>query len=121
MWSTNKVYEPLHMHWICTWTHQQPVTTALVDSGFDSWLKAWVTVLGYKPYQYVVVESPYPSKAACTNKVYEPLQMQWMGTWNHWQPVITALVDPGFDSRLKALVTLLGYKPYAACTSMWSS
>jgi len=43
---------------------------------------------------------------------YEPLHMQWMGIWNHWQLVTTALVDPDFDSRLKAWATLLGYKPY---------
>jgi hypothetical protein len=58
--------------------------------------------------------------------------LQWMGIWNHRQPVTIALVDPDFDSLLKAWVTmpLLGYKPYhyavveapypskAACTSM---
>ena len=44
--------------------------------------------------------------------VYEPLCMQWMGIWNHWQPGTTAVVDPDFDSRLKAWVLLLGYKPY---------
>jgi hypothetical protein len=53
--------------------------------------------MGYKPYHYAVVEAPYPSKAACTSmwsryKVYEPLHMQWMGIWNHWQPVTIALV-----------------------------
>jgi len=64
--------------------------------------------------------------------MYEPIYMQWMGIWNHWQPVTIALVVPDFDSRLKAWV-LLGYKPYhyavveapylskAACTSMWST
>ncbi len=46
-----------------------------------------------------------------TYKVYEPLHMQWMGIWNHWQPVTIALGDPGFDSRLK-LGSLMGYKPY---------
>jgi len=67
------------------WNHRQPVTTALFDPDFDSRLKAWVTLLGYKPYHYVaVVEAPYPSKAACTSmwstyKVFEP--MQWMGIW----------------------------------------
>jgi hypothetical protein len=64
--------------------------------------------MGYKPYNYAVVEAPYPSKAACTSmwstyKVYEPLHMQWMDIWNHWQPVTIALVDPD-DSRLKARV-----------------
>ncbi len=49
-------------------------------------------------------------KADCTsmwsiNKVYEPLHMQWMGIWNHWQLVTTALVDPDFDSRLNSWVT----------------
>jgi hypothetical protein len=58
-----------------------------------------------------------------------------MGIWNHRQPVTIALVDPDFDSLLKAWVTmpLLGYKPYhyavveapypskAACTSKWST
>jgi len=43
--------------------------------------------------------------------MYEPIYMQWMGIWNHWQPVTIALVVPDFDSRLKAWV-LLGYKPY---------
>jgi hypothetical protein len=37
--------------------------------------------------------------------VYESLHMQWMGIWNHRQPVTIALVDPEFDSRLKAWVT----------------
>jgi hypothetical protein len=64
--------------------------------------------MGYKPYNYAVVEAPYPSKAACTSmwstyKVYGPLHMQWMDIWNHWQPVTIALVDPD-DSRLKARV-----------------
>ena len=72
----------------------------------------WVTLLGYNPYHYAVVEAPYPSKAACTSmwstyKVFDPLHMQWqwMGIWNHRQPVTIALVDPDFDSRLKAWVT----------------
>ena len=40
-----------------------------------------------------------------TYEVYELLHMQWMGIWNHRQPVTIALVDPDFDSRLKAWVT----------------
>jgi hypothetical protein len=40
-----------------------------------------------------------------TYKVFELHIMQWMGIWNHWQPVTTALVVPDFDSRLKASVT----------------
>ncbi len=80
------------------------------DPDFDSRrLKAWITLLGYKPYHYAVVEAPYPSKAACTSmwstyKVYESIYMQWMGIWNHQQPVSIALVVPDFDSRLKARV-----------------
>ena len=118
MWSTSKVFEPLHMLWMGIWNHRQPVTIALVHPDLDRHrLKAWVTLLGYKPYHYAVVEAPYPSKAACTSmgstsKVFEPLHMQWMGIWNHRQPVTIALVDPDFDSRLKAWVTQLGYKPY---------
>ena len=82
MRSTYEVFEPLHMQWRGIWNHWQPVTIALVDPDFDSRLKAWVTLLGYKPYHYAVVEAPYPSKAACTSmlstfKVYEPLHMQW--------------------------------------------
>ena len=39
-------------------------------------------------------------------EVFEPCHMQWMGIWNHWQPVTIALVDPDFDSSwLKAWVT----------------
>jgi len=57
------VYEPLHMQWTGIWNHWQPVTTALVDADFDSRLKAWITLLGYKPYHYAVVEAPYPSKS----------------------------------------------------------
>jgi hypothetical protein len=95
MWSTYKVFEPLHMKWMVIWTPWQPVTITLVDPDFDSRLKAWVTLLGYKPYHYAVVEAPYPSKAACTSmwsicKVFEPLHMQWMGIWNHRQPVTIA-------------------------------
>ena len=67
-----------------------------------------------------------------TYEVYEPCHMQWMGIWNHRQPVTIALVDPDFDSRL-IFGSLLGYKPYryavveapypskAACTLMWST
>ena len=83
MWSIYKVYEPFHMQWMgIIWKHRQPVTIALVDPDFDIGLKAWVTLMGYKTYHYaVVVEAPYPSKAACTSmwttyKVYEPLHMQ---------------------------------------------
>ena len=105
------------MQWMGMWNHWQPVIMALVVPDFDSWLKAWVTLLGYKPYHYVVVEAPYPSKAACTSmwstyKVYESIQMQWMGIWNHRQHITITHVVPDFDSRLKAWVTLLGYKPY---------
>ncbi len=46
------------------WNHWQPVAIAHVDPDFDSRLKAWVTLLGYKPYHYAVVEVQYPSKAA---------------------------------------------------------
>jgi len=118
MWSTYKVNEPIHMQWMGIWNHRQPVTIALVDPDFDSRLKAWVTLQGYKPYHYAVVEAPYPSKAACTSmrctyKVYEPLHMQWMGIWNHQQPVTIVLVDPDFESWLTfSWITLLGYKPY---------
>jgi hypothetical protein len=95
------------------WNHQQPITTALVDPDFDSRLKAWSKMLGYKPYHYhyAVVEAPYPSKTACTSmwstyKVFEPPYMQWTSMWNHWQPVTTAIVVPDFDSgQLKAGVT----------------
>ena len=107
----HKVFEPLHMQWMGIWNHRQPVTIALVVPDFDSCrLKAWVTLLGYKPYHNAVVEAPYPSKAACasmwsTYKVYyEPIHMQWMGLGNHRQPVTIALVVPDFDSRLKARV-----------------
>ena len=64
MWSTYKVYEPIHMQWMGIWNHWQPVTIALGDPGFDSRLKARVTDgLQTIPY-YAVVEAPYPSKAA---------------------------------------------------------
>jgi hypothetical protein len=53
------MFEPLNMQWMGIWTHQQPITIALVDPDFDSRLKAWVTG-GY----YAVVEAPYPFKAA---------------------------------------------------------
>ena len=44
MWSTYKVYEPIHMQWMGILNHRQPVTIALVDTDFDSRrLKAWVT------------------------------------------------------------------------------
>ena len=36
--------------------------------------------------------------------MFEPLHMQWMGIWNHLQPVTIALVVPDFDSRPKARV-----------------
>jgi hypothetical protein len=100
------------------WNHWQPVTITLVDPDFDSRLKAWVTQLGYKPYHYAVVEAPYPSKAACTSmwsiyKVCEPLHMQWMGIWNHQQPVAIVHVDPDLENWLtSSWVTLPGYKPY---------
>jgi hypothetical protein len=63
--------------------------------------------MGYKPFHYAVVKASYPSKAARTSmwstyEVFELLHMQWMGIWNHRQPVTTGLVDPDFDSRLKA-------------------
>ena len=98
IWSTYKVYESLHMQWMGIWNHRQPVAIALVDPDFDCRLKALVTLMGYKPYHYAVVEAPYPSKAACTSmwstyKVYESLHMQWMGIWNHRQPFTIALVD----------------------------
>ncbi len=92
-------------------TIDNPLSPPLVDPDFVSRLKAWVTAgLQTIPYHYAVVEAPYPSKAACTSmwstyKVFEPLHMQWTGIWNHRQPVTTALVDPDFDSRLKAWVT----------------
>jgi hypothetical protein len=85
MWSTYKVYEPLHMQWMGIWNHRQPVTIAHVDQDFDSRLKAWVTAgLQTIPYHYAVVEASYQSKAACTSmwstyQLYEPLHMQWMG------------------------------------------
>jgi hypothetical protein len=112
------VYEPLRMQWMGICNHRQPVTIALVDPDFDSRLKAWVSAgLQTIPLPYAVVEAPYPSKAACTSmwstyKVYVSLHMQWMGIWNHRLPFTIALVDPDFDSRLKAWVTLLGYKPH---------
>jgi len=118
MWSPYKAYEPLHMHWTGIWNHCQPITTALVDPDSDSRLKAWVTLLGYKPHHYAVIEAPYPSKAACTSmwstyKVYEPLHMHWMGIWNHQQPVTTTLVDPDFDSWLE--------EPHVPCDSCFLS
>ena len=49
--------------------HMEPSATRYyrpVDPDFGSRLITWVTLLGYKPYHYAVVEAPYPSKAACT-------------------------------------------------------
>ena len=62
------------------------------------------SLLGYKSFHYAVFEASYPSKATCTStcstyKMFEPLHMQWMGIWNHLQPVTIALVVPDFDSR----------------------
>jgi hypothetical protein len=54
MRSTYKVFESFYMQWMGIWNHRQPVTTALVDTDFDRGLKAWVTLLGYKPYHYAV-------------------------------------------------------------------
>ena len=101
------------LQWMVIWNHQQPITTALVDPDFDSRLKAWSKMLGYKPYHYhyAVVEAPYPSKADCTSmwstyKELKPLYMQWMGIWNHWQPVTTAIVVPDiYSGQLKAGIT----------------
>jgi len=45
MWSTYKVYEPIHMRWMGIWNHRQPVTIALVVPEFDSRLKARVWVI----------------------------------------------------------------------------
>jgi len=44
MWSTHKVFEPLHLHmqWTGIWNHWQPVTIALVVPDFDSQLKGRV-------------------------------------------------------------------------------
>ncbi len=68
MWSTYKVFESLHMQWMVgIWNHRQPVTIALVDSDFDDSQIKLGSLLGYKPYNYAVVEAPYPSKAACTS------------------------------------------------------
>jgi hypothetical protein len=44
MWSTYKLYEPLHMQWMGIWNHEQPDTIALVVPDFDSRLKARVQV-----------------------------------------------------------------------------
>jgi hypothetical protein len=82
------------------------------------------SLLGYKPYHYAVVEAPYPYKAACTSmwstyKVFEPLHMQWKGIWNHQQPVTIALVDPDFDSWLKAWVPA-GLQTIPLCSG-WGS
>jgi hypothetical protein len=39
--------------------------------------------------------------------------MQWTGIWNHWQLVNAALVEPDFDSQLKAcLEGCLGHFPF---------
>jgi len=124
-WSTYKVFEPLHMQLTGIWNHRQPVTIALVDPDFDSRQKAWVTLLGYKPYHNAVVEAPYPSNAACTSmwstyKVFEPLHIQCMGIRNHWQPVTIALVDPDFDSRLKASWVTAGLQTIPLCSG-WGS
>jgi len=40
-----------------------------------------------------------------TEKVFDLIYMQWIGIWNHRQPVTMALVVPDFDSWLKAWVT----------------
>ena len=74
----------IYSGWAYGTNHRQPVTIALVDPDFDSRLKAWVTLLGNKPYHYAVVEAPYSTKADCTSmwstfKVFEPLHMQWTG------------------------------------------
>jgi len=59
MWSTYKVYyEPIHMQWMGIWNQQQPVAITHVDPDFESWLtSSWITLLGYKPYHYGVVEA----------------------------------------------------------------
>ena len=108
MWSTYEVFEPLHMQWMGIWNHRQPITTALIDPDFDSWLKArvWVTLLGYKPYHYAVIEAPYPSKAACTSmwstyKVYEPDAVD-----GHMDPLATRYHRPCCPRfSLKAWIT----------------
>ncbi len=39
MWSTYKVFEPLHMQWMDIWNNRQPITIALVVPDFDNRLK----------------------------------------------------------------------------------
>jgi len=80
MWSTYEVFEPLHMQWMGIWNHQQPVSTTLVDPDFDSRLKTWVwvTLLGYKPYHYAVVEAHTHPKLLAHQ--YGPQIM----CWNHF-------------------------------------
>jgi hypothetical protein len=105
------------MQWLGIWNHWQPVTIALVDPDFDSRLKSWFTLLAYTNHtimQWLRLHT-HPNLLAhqcgahirCLN--HFTLHMQWLGIWNHWQPVTIALVDPDFDSQLKAWVTLLGY------------
>jgi len=55
MWSTYKVYKPLHMQWTGIWNHWQPVTIALVGQDFDSRLKAWVTAVNYPHIRVPVI------------------------------------------------------------------
>jgi len=101
------------MQWMGIWNHHEPVTIALADPDFDSQLKAWVTLLGNKPYHYAVVEAPKLLAHQCGAHIRYLNHFIWMGIWNHQQPVTTALVDLDFESWLtSSWVTLLGSKPY---------
>jgi len=48
------------------WNHQQPVVIVHVDPDFENWLtSSWITLLGYKPNNYAVVEAQKSYQCIC--------------------------------------------------------
>jgi hypothetical protein len=96
--------------------HCQPSSSSVsssLSSSSSSSSSSHQHLLNHLLFQLFVVYCYVLSVPMITNKENDDivcgLHMQWMGIWNHWQPVTIALVDPDFDSRLKSWVTLLAY------------
>ena len=110
MSDTCKVFDNLHLLWMCIWMRPNNIPAAPADKALGtSHLEIWVT----SGQQMMVKCSDWgcrpnqddPTSMSDTCKVLDNLHMLWMWIWMHPYNITAGLIDQALGSHLEIWVT----------------
>ena len=105
MSDTWKVFDNIHMLWMCIWMCPNNIPSAPDDKALGSHLEIWVT-----PGQQMMVKwsdwavdpiKTDPTSMSDTWKVFGNLHMQWMWMWMCPSNITAAPIDQALGSHLE--------------------